>query len=102
MIKATTIFGETAVERYQETGQVPSTRWLNKNDGVVNEVEFKTKAEYDAYVQALNDVDGWFSSDITPAQEIQEDCPHCKEWRSFFSDKESTTYCTACGQKILN
>jgi len=102
MIKATTIFGETAVERYQETGKIPSKRWLNKNGGAISEVEFKTKVEYDAYVQALDDVDGWYSSDITPAQEIQEDCPFCKQWRTFFSDKQTVTYCPDCGQKILN
>lgn len=102
MIKATTIFGDTAVGRYQETGKIPSTRWLNKYGGIVDEVEFKTRAEYNAYVRALNDVDGWYSSDITAAQEIQEDCPFCKQWRAFFSDKQTVTYCPDCGQQILN
>lgn len=88
MVKAKVIFGETAVERYQETEKIPSTHWLNNNGGVVDEVEFKTKAEYDAYARALNDVDGWHSSAITPAQEIHKDCPFCKQWRTFFSDKK--------------
>nr|DAI00619.1 MAG TPA: DNA-directed RNA polymerase [Caudoviricetes sp.] len=102
MIKATTIFGEDVVKRYEETGKVPSTKWVNANGGVVDEVEFKTRAEYNAYVRALNDVDGWYSSDITAAQEIQEDCPFCKQWRAFFSDKQTATYCPDCGQQILN
>lgn len=102
MIKATVIFGEDAVRRYEETGKLPSSKWLNKNGGVVDEVEFKTKAEFDAYSKALNDVDGWYNSSILPSEETEEDCPHCKEWRSFFSDKKSTTYCPDCGQKILN
>lgn len=102
MIKATAIFGKDAVNRYEETNKVPSTRWLNKNGGVVDEIKFKTKAEYDAYAKALNDTDGWFSSTILPPEGVREDCPHCKEWRSFFSDKQSITYCPDCGQKILN
>jgi hypothetical protein len=102
MIKATVIFGEDAVRRYEETGKLPSAKWLNKNGGVVDKVEFKTKAEFDAYSKALNDVDGWYNSSILLSEETGEDCPHCKEWRSFFSAKKSTTYCPDCGQKILN
>ena len=102
MIKATVIFGEDAVTRYEETGKVPSTGWLNKNGGIVDEVEFKTKAEFDAYSKALNDADSWYSSMVLSPIEIQEDCPHCNKWRSFFRDKESITYCPDCGQKILN
>ena len=102
MITATVIFGEDAVERYQETGKVPSTRWLNEHGGIVDKVQFETKAEYQAYARALNEVDGWYSSDITSAQGTQDDCPHCKEWRSFFSDKDTPTYCPDCGQRILN
>lgn len=102
MIKATTIFGEDAVKRYEETGKVPSTKWLNANGGIVDEVEFKTKAEYDAYAKALNDADSWYSSTILQPEETQEDCPFCKQWRAFFFDKQTVTYCPDCGQKILN
>ncbi|MCD8251910.1 MAG: hypothetical protein LUD40_07940 [Phocaeicola dorei] len=102
MITATVIFGEDAVNRYEETNKVPSTRWLNKNGGVVDEIEFKTKAEFDAYSKALNDADSWHGSMILPPIEIQEDCPHCNKWRSFFSGKDTPTYCPDCGQKILN
>lgn len=102
MIKATVIFGEDAVRRYEETDKLPSAKWLNKNGGVVNEVEFKTKVEFEAYSKALNDTDGWYSSSILSPEETGEDCPFCKQWRAFFSDKQTATYCPDCGQKILN
>lgn len=102
MVKAKVIFDETAVKRYEETGKLPLTKWLNANGGRVDEVEFKTKVEYDAYAKALNDADSWYSSIILQLKEIQEDCPFCKQWRAFFSDKQTVTYCPDCGQKSLN
>lgn len=102
MTKATVIFGEDAVKRYEETGKVPSTRWLNANGGIVDEAEFKTKAEYNAYAKALNDADSWYRSIILQPEETEEDCPHCNYWRAFFLDKKTVTYCPDCGQKILN
>lgn len=59
MVKATIILGEDAVKHYNETGTPPSDEWLMDNGGVVDEKEFQTKAEYDAYVQALSDASGW-------------------------------------------
>lgn len=59
MIKATIILGEDAVNHYNETGTLPTDEWLMDNGGVVDEKEFQTKAEYDAYVQALSDASGW-------------------------------------------
>lgn len=102
MIKATVIFGEDAVRRYEDTGKLPSAKWLNNYGGLVDEIKFNTKTEFNAYSKALEDADGWNYSTILPPEEIQEDCPHCKEWRTFFSGNKSTTYCPDCGQKILN
>lgn len=59
MITATIILGEDAIKYYDETGTLPSDQWLMDNGGVVDEKEFQTKAEYDAYVQALSDASGW-------------------------------------------
>lgn len=59
MIKATIILGEGAVNHYNETGTLPTDQWLMDNGGVVDEKEFQTKGEYDAYVQALSDASGW-------------------------------------------
>lgn len=49
MIKATVIFGEDAVRRYEDTGKLPSAKWLNNYGGLVDEIKFNTKAEFNAY-----------------------------------------------------
>lgn len=59
MIEATIILGEEAVARYNETNELPSGEWLTDNGGVVLRIDFRTEAEYDAYVRALSDSDGW-------------------------------------------
>ena len=59
MIKATVIFGEDAVRRYDDTDKVPSEKWLKSNGGVVDILTFSSKAEYDSYYKALADMDGW-------------------------------------------
>lgn len=59
MIKITMIFGEDAVRKYDESKELPSPKWLMDNGGVVDEKEFRTEAEYNAYVAGLNDGDGW-------------------------------------------
>ena len=59
MIKITTIFGEDAVREYKENNELPSEEWLADNGGVVDEKEFETEAEYNAYIAGVNDADGW-------------------------------------------
>ena len=59
MIKITTIFGEDAVREYEENNELPSEEWLADNGGVVDEKEFETEAEYNAYIAGVNDADGW-------------------------------------------
>lgn len=53
------IFGEDAVRKYDESKKLPSEKWLMDNGGVVDEKEFRTEEEYNAYVKGLNDSDGW-------------------------------------------
>lgn len=81
MIEAQVIFGEDAIARFEETGKVPTDYWLSKHGGVVDTVEFKTMDEYNAYNQALNDVDGWHGSHLLSPKVIPKDCSYCKEWR---------------------
>lgn len=59
MIKITTIFGEDAVREYEENNELPSEEWLADNGGVVDEKEFETEAEYNAYIAGVNDCNGW-------------------------------------------
>ena len=40
MIKVTVICGGSAVRRYDETGKIPSGKWLNDHGGVVNVKKF--------------------------------------------------------------
>lgn len=54
MIKITTIFGEDAVREYEENNELPSEEWLADNGGVVDEKEFETEAEYNAYIAGVN------------------------------------------------
>lgn len=66
MTKATVIFGEEAVNFYKTTGQLPSQEWLMDNGGIVTDVEFRTRAEYNAYLQGLSDRSGWSDYHVIP------------------------------------
>lgn len=66
MTKATIIFGGDAIRYYNETGQIPSAEWLIDNGGVVQNIEFPTKAEYDAYVQGVSDALLWDDYHVIP------------------------------------
>lgn len=101
MIKALVIFGKEAVRRYDETGRVPSKKWLKDKGCAVDTKEFKTKAEYDAYSQGLNDADGWEETLAFPSAGTQEDCQGCNVWRSYFSDRQTKIFCPDCGKLIL-
>lgn len=73
MIKITMIFGENAVKKYDESKELPSEEWLMDNGGVVDEKEFNTEAEYNAYVAGLNDGDGWTDYHIIRHPNEQEE-----------------------------
>ena len=67
------IFGEDAVRKYEESKKLPSQEWLTDNGGVVDEREFRTEAEYNAYIAALNDSDGWLDYQIIRHKDEPED-----------------------------
>lgn len=105
MIKATVIFGEDAVRRYDETCKPPSARWLEQNGGIVDEKTFRTKEEFNAYCEGVNDTDGWMESVILDPEITEKPtqaCQYCEQWRSFFADRDHQTYCPDCGQLIVN
>lgn len=102
MIEATIILGEEAVARYNETNELPSEEWLMNNGGIVDRIDFRTKAEYDAYVRALSDSDGWNDYQVIKHGQTPQDCPFYRQWREYFADKKNTVYCPDCGQPILN
>lgn len=101
MIKRTLIFGAEAILEFKETGVVPSDKWLEDNGGYVDEMSFKSRAEHDAYMKALNDYDGWNEYECAEDDPVEETCPHCKEWQAFFADRESNVYCPDCGSLII-
>ena len=55
----TVLFGSDVICEYKDTGEFPSEAWLEENGGVINTKSFKTKEELDAYIEGLNDSDGW-------------------------------------------
>lgn len=79
MIKATIIFGGDATRYYNDTGQLPSSEWLMDNGGVVKNIEFSTKAEYDAYVQGVSDAHLWDDYRILPKAD-EEPQPEATIW----------------------
>lgn len=102
MIRTTIIRGINAVTYYNKTKEIPSVQWLKANGGVVDNISFQTKAEYNIYMQALSDNKGWGNYAVIESEQRQEDCPFCRQWREFFADKQTTVYCPDCGQPILN
>lgn len=105
MIKTTVICGGSAVREYDEYGEVPSREWLDEHGGVVEEKEFRTQEEYSAYSMGLADAAEWEDTMLLHpvfSENAATDCPHCKEWRAFFSDRKSDVYCPDCGKLILH
>lgn len=105
MIKTTVICGGSAVREYDEYGEVPSREWLDEHGGVVEEKEFRTQEEYNAYSMGLADAAEWDDTMLLRpvfSENAATDCPHCKEWRAFFSDRKSDVYCPDCGKLILH
>lgn len=106
MIKATVICGGSAVRRYDETGKIPTGKWLDGHGGIVNVKTFKTQGEYDAYSMGLADADGWeetmlTNKEFTTRNDKSTDCVYCKEWRAIFSDRENDVFCPDCGKLII-
>lgn len=98
MIKSTVIFGTQAVNEYDETGVIPSGKNI---DGYADTVQFRTRAEMDAYLKGLDDADGWGKvMALGPVYTRTPDCKLCNHWRNFFSDRESDVYCPDCGKLL--
>lgn len=105
MIKETVIFGKSAVREFEESDEIPSDKWLEDHGGVIDEKEFNTLAEYKAYAKGLDDAQDWeetvlFDPEFT--EDTIADCKHCQQWRAYFSDRESKTYCPDCGKLIIH
>lgn len=101
MITRTLIFGSDAVMEFQKTGVVPPDEWLDEHGGHVEEMCFKSMDEHNAYIKALVDCDGWHAYDYAENNPVEEKCPYCKEWQSFFADRENNVYCPDCGSLII-
>ena len=54
------IFGEAACRCYDETGDIKKVQEvIKKKGGEIIKIEFKTEAEYQAYLKGLFDGNGW-------------------------------------------
>ena len=62
MVEITIIFGSEAVNEYEETGKIPTDEWLADNGGVVQIKQFESQELLDAYLEGINDADGWLES----------------------------------------
>jgi hypothetical protein len=58
----TVLFGSDVIYEYNDTGEIPSKKWLDENGGVIDTITFDSQKELDAYVKGLNDADGWMES----------------------------------------
>lgn len=107
MIKATVICGGSAVREYDEYGKIPTDKWLEDHGGVVDDKQFHTPGEYDAYSKGLADAADWdetilVNKTFARDDDASTDCKHCKEWRAIFCDREHDVYCPDCGKLILH
>jgi len=98
-IKITVIFGEEAVSKFDKSGKKPSEKWLLFNGGVVDTVTFNTEAEHNAYIQGVNDADGWGDHYFTNIRKVIG-CKHCDKWRVFFHRRKKF-YCPHCGELVI-
>ncbi len=107
MIKATVICGGSAVREYDEYGKIPTDKWLEDHGGVVDDKQFNTPGEYDAYSKGLADAADWdetilVNKTFARDDDASTDCKHCKKWRAIFCDREHDVYCPDCGKLILH
>lgn len=66
MIKATVIHGSDAVKEFERTGQCPTPEWAENNAGAIVEKEFASMSEYQAYIDALEENDGYLDWRVLP------------------------------------
>jgi hypothetical protein len=59
MIKAIFIFGTDAVRHYEQTGKIPAPETFDETGCLVVQKEFATQELYDAYIEGLEDGDGF-------------------------------------------
>lgn len=57
--KAKILLGAGVVRYFEEYDQIPDKDTVSYLDGTVKEVEYNTQAELNAYMDAVNDCDGW-------------------------------------------
>jgi hypothetical protein len=65
--EVTVLFGTELICEYEGTGKIPSDEWRAANGGVVETKAFKTKKEMSAYLEGINDADGWMDSLVLDA-----------------------------------
>lgn len=75
MIIVKAIFGEDAVKEFETTGKIPSDKWLMDNGGVVDEKKFRTREEYNAYMDGVNDTAEWNDSHFFEPEIIPDNVP---------------------------
>lgn len=107
MIKATVICGGSAVREYDEYGEIPTDKWLEDHGDIVDDKQFNTPGEYEAYSRGLADAADWDETVLVNKKFVMDndtstDCKHCKEWRAIFCDRENDVYCPDCGKLILH
>ncbi len=102
MITRTIIFGERAVKEFENTGIIPSSEWMEEYGGLVDRKSFKSTAEHNAYMEALEDYDGHHDFICVDNGPAEKKCGYCQTWQSFFADRESDTYCPDCGSLIIS
>ena len=58
LLKRATVYTEHIVGLM--SGRIPSEKWLLDHGGVVNEKCFRTREEYESYMEGINDSEGWY------------------------------------------
>jgi hypothetical protein len=61
-MSVTVLFGSDLILEYETTGEIPSEEWLMENGGVVDTKTFKSQELMNAYLEGINDADGWLDS----------------------------------------
>jgi hypothetical protein len=61
-LEITVLFGSNVICEYSDTGELPSKEWLEENGGVIDTKTFESKELMNAYLEGLNDADGWLET----------------------------------------
>ena len=66
------VYGEYAAKSYMNGGFEGMRSSINRGEGQLVKREFNTESERRAYIQGMDDADGWLGAAVLDAEDVQK------------------------------